>query len=131
MFTSLRYLSGGLALLTIGIAASTSAPVNLSSPALAQETAPDSAPAASFPDIQNHWARPFIEALAEKDIVAGYPDGTYQPDRTVKRDELAAIIRQAFEEKPIRQSKVAASIKMFLPAIGERLESNKLTKQDL
>jgi hypothetical protein len=36
---------------------------------------------ASFPDIQDHWARPFIEPLAEKDILAGYLDGTYRPNQ--------------------------------------------------
>jgi len=28
-----------------------------------------------FPDIQTHWARLFIEGLAQRRIVNGYPDG--------------------------------------------------------
>ncbi|NJK50116.1 S-layer homology domain-containing protein [Candidatus Gracilibacteria bacterium] len=59
--------------------------------------------AETFPDTQNHWANPFIEALAEKDIFAGYPDGTFKPDRPVNRDEFAAIVRQAFNESQERQ----------------------------
>lgn len=61
MLTSLRDLSGGLTLLTVGMSigaiAGTNAPLSLSTPVLAQD-APNQAPAASFPDIQTHWARP-------------------------------------------------------------------------
>ena len=53
----------------------------------------------SFPDIQNHWAKTFIEALAAKDIISGYPDGFYRPDQKVTRAEFAAIIRKAFSDK--------------------------------
>jgi hypothetical protein len=58
---------------------------------------------ATFPDIQNHWARPFIEALVERNIVAGYLDGTFRPENPVARDEFAAMIRQAFNQNPERQ----------------------------
>jgi uncharacterized lipoprotein YddW (UPF0748 family) len=46
----------------------------------------------SFPDIQNHWARLFIEALAQRKILNGYPNGTFRPDNSVTRGEFAAII---------------------------------------
>jgi hypothetical protein len=58
---------------------------------------------AAFPDTQNHWARPFIEALAEREIIAGYPDGTFRPNQAVQRDEFAAIVRQAFDQTEKRQ----------------------------
>ncbi|MGF1675894.1 MAG: S-layer homology domain-containing protein, partial [Rivularia sp. (in: cyanobacteria)] len=43
---------------------------------------------ARFPDITNHWARPFIEALARRGILNGYPDGTFRPDNSVTRAEF-------------------------------------------
>ncbi|MCU0524076.1 MAG: S-layer homology domain-containing protein [Elainella sp. Prado103] len=52
---------------------------------------------ASFSDIQNHWAQPFIENLAARGILAGYLDNTFRPDRPVARDEFAAMVRQAFD----------------------------------
>ncbi len=58
---------------------------------------------ANFPDTQNHWAQPFIEALAERNIITGYPDGTYRPNESVDRDEFAAVIRQAFNQKQERK----------------------------
>ncbi|MBD6614865.1 S-layer homology domain-containing protein [Komarekiella sp. 'clone 1'] len=57
-----------------------------------------------FSDVQpNYWAQPFIQRLAQRNIVAGYPDGTFRPEQAVQRDELAAIIRKAFNQPPVRQ----------------------------
>ncbi|MEH2310950.1 MAG: family 10 glycosylhydrolase [Nostoc sp.] len=49
-----------------------------------------------FSDIQNHWARLFITALAQRGIVSGSPNGTYRPDNSLTRAEFAAIIAKAF-----------------------------------
>lgn len=46
----------------------------------------------SFPDIQNHWARLFIETLAQRRILNGYPNGSFRPDKSVTRAEFVAII---------------------------------------
>ncbi|MFE1748005.1 S-layer homology domain-containing protein [Coleofasciculus sp. H7-2] len=69
---------------------------------------PDSAMAAapantSFPDTQNYWAQPFIQNLAERNIVTGYPDDTYRPEEPVARDEFAAILQKAFSQNLERQ----------------------------
>lgn len=58
---------------------------------------------ANFPDTQNYWAQPFIQSLAERNVVTGYPDGTYRPTQAVDRDEFAAIVRDAFDQKQERQ----------------------------
>jgi hypothetical protein len=51
-----------------------------------------------FPDVPaDYWAQPFIEKLAQQDIVEGYPDGTFRPEEAIDRDEYAAIIRKAFD----------------------------------
>ncbi|MGI0489219.1 glycoside hydrolase family 10 protein [Pantanalinema rosaneae CENA516] len=49
-----------------------------------------------FPDIQNHWARSFIEGLAQRNIVRGFPDGTFRPDQPVTRAEFAVLLQTAF-----------------------------------
>lgn len=56
-----------------------------------------------FPDVQNHWARPFIEALAARQILNGYPNGTFRPDNSVTRAEFAAIIGAVFTVPLLRQ----------------------------
>lgn len=59
----------------------------------------------TFTDVAaNYWANRFIVELAELDIIAGYPDGSYRPDRAVTRAEFAAIIRRAFEVTEVRQA---------------------------
>ncbi len=56
----------------------------------------------SFPDVMGHWAQPYIEALAAKNIIVGYPDGKYRPDDPVTRAEFAVIINKAFAPAPQR-----------------------------
>src|SRR5579883_866912 len=60
--------------------------------------------AASFSDVaQDYWASPFIQALAAKNVIAGFPDGTFKPDQPVTRAEFAAMIAKAFNPNPVRQ----------------------------
>ncbi|MFM7407773.1 MAG: family 10 glycosylhydrolase [Cuspidothrix sp.] len=60
---------------------------------------------ARFSDIQNHWSRPFIEALAGRRIISGYPNGTFRPDSPVTRAEFAAIIAAVFSQ-PVKREYV-------------------------
>ncbi|MBD2628504.1 glycoside hydrolase family 10 protein [Trichormus variabilis] len=50
----------------------------------------------SFSDIQNHWARLFVQALVQRRIVNGYSNGTFRPNNPVTRGEFAAIIGSVF-----------------------------------
>lgn len=90
MFSS--FSTRDIALLTLGITAV--APIVSIAPATAQTT---------FPDVpQNYWARPFIESLTARNIIAGYPDGTFRPEQAVRRDEFAALVRRAFDTEQVR-----------------------------
>ena len=51
-----------------------------------------------FTDITNeHWAYTAINALSAKDIVAGYPDGSFLPEGEVTREQLVKMIILTFE----------------------------------
>jgi hypothetical protein len=63
---------------------------------------PASKQIAQASDISGNWAEPFIKALVEKDIIKGYPDGTFKPDQPVTRAEFAALLAKAFPLEPIR-----------------------------
>jgi hypothetical protein len=50
---------------------------------------------AVFKDAVNHWARPYIAALADRGVFVGYVDGKFKPDRPVTRAELTQVITKA------------------------------------
>lgn len=49
-------------------------------------------------DIQGHWAEPFMAALLNKNIVSGFPDGSFRPQNSLTRGEYAALIAKAFDQ---------------------------------
>ncbi|MEW5857706.1 MAG: S-layer homology domain-containing protein [Cyanobacteriota bacterium] len=59
----------------------------------------------SFGDIsEDFWARDFIAQLAEKDIIAGFPDGRFRPNEPVTRAQFAAMISKAFKKNKVRNA---------------------------
>ena len=62
-------------------------------------------PQRTFPDITNHWAKPFIEGLAQKRIVNGFPDGTFGPDVIMNRAQFAAVVGTTFK-LPLKREKI-------------------------
>jgi hypothetical protein len=58
---------------------------------LAEEPA---SPEVSFKDLPaTHWARPYVSRLvARYKIISGYPDGTFKPNKTISRFELATVL---------------------------------------
>ncbi|MDR9900344.1 S-layer homology domain-containing protein [Aetokthonos hydrillicola Thurmond2011] len=72
-------------------------------PANQVPTAPQTS-GTNFSDVgQDYWASPFIQALAARNVIAGFPDGTFKPDQPVTRAEFAALIQKAFNQNPVRQ----------------------------
>ena len=51
----------------------------------------------NFSDIQNHWAEKDINALVEKEIIQGYPDGSFKPDTKISRAEMATMLTRAIK----------------------------------
>ncbi|MDF5714691.1 MAG: DUF1565 domain-containing protein [Rhizonema sp. NSF051] len=52
----------------------------------------------AFKDLPpGYWAKTYIEALASKNIIAGFPDGSFKPNEPVTRAQFAAIIAKAFQ----------------------------------
>ena len=51
-----------------------------------------------FPDVAaGAWYAPYVERLFELGVTTGYTDGTYRPDATVTRAEMAAFLVRAFD----------------------------------
>jgi len=48
---------------------------------------------ATFSDVaSSHWAFSYIEAIAQAGLTSGYPDGTYRPENSVTRAEMAVFL---------------------------------------
>ncbi len=81
------------------------APVVMTAPSLAQP---------KLYDVQGSWNQKCIENLAQRNIISGYPDGSFRPNSPITRSEFAAIINKAFPNaaatrKPLRFTDVPAS----------------------
>lgn len=86
-----RLQSGTAAFLAFGISVGAIAPIFNAAPSFAQTT--------GFSDVSStYWARDFIAQLAQRDIIAGFPDGTFKPDASVTRAQFAAMLRKANKE---------------------------------
>lgn len=70
------------------------------SPQASPQVSP-SPPPVTFTDVpQDLWARPYIEALAARGILKGFPDGTFKPGGSITRAEFAALVQNAFDQQP-------------------------------
>jgi len=61
--------------------------------------------ATNFSDIENHWAKSYIEMISKYDAISGYTDGTFKPNDLIQRIEFIAIIvsTKAFEVRNLEQ----------------------------
>ena len=55
----------------------------------------------TFTDISNHWGKAFIERLVNKQVLAGYVDGTFKPRQAVTRAEFVSILVNALGVKTV------------------------------
>lgn len=56
-----------------------------------------------FADISSdYWASEFIQELADRGIISGFPDGSFRPNDPVTRAQFAAMVRQAFRRSATR-----------------------------
>ena len=86
-----RWQAGTAAFLALGLTAGSLAPLVASAPAFAQT--------GGFSDVSSsYWARNFIAELSQRDIIAGFPNGTFKPDAPVTRAQFAAMLRKANQE---------------------------------
>ena len=57
----------------------------------------------TFNDVPtNYWAQTFIQELASRDIIKGFPDGGFRPNDPVTRAQFAAMLSKAVNKAPIR-----------------------------
>ncbi|KOP27047.1 S-layer protein [Hapalosiphon sp. MRB220] len=96
MFNQLRWQSGCAAFIALGITTGAIAPLVTTAPSFAQT---------SFSDVSsNYWAGQFIQELAQRGVIAGFPDGSFRPEEPVTRAQFAAMLNKAFQKPTERQA---------------------------
>lgn len=60
-----------------------------------------------FEDAKGHWTEDAINILAEKGVLAGYPDGLSHPDEIITRAEFATLVARTLELPEPDEKKVA------------------------
>ncbi|MFS0517751.1 fasciclin domain-containing protein [Nostoc sp. UIC 10607] len=118
MFSFFRWSSARVALLVLGMTAATITPIVISAPASSQNTVPSTTPSPATPSAtpsptstvnlsdvsSDYWARPFIQVLADNNVITGFPDGSFRPNQAVTRAEFAALLQKAFpNQNRVRQ----------------------------
>lgn len=56
----------------------------------------------SFSDLAGHWSQPFVEALAQRQLISGLETGQFQPDQAMTRAQYAALLMRTFQPQPRR-----------------------------
>ncbi len=57
----------------------------------------------TFNDVPTgYWAQTFIQELASRDIIKGFPDGGFRPNDPVTRAQFAAMLSKAVKKAPMR-----------------------------
>lgn len=67
---------------------------------------PNTLKIASMTDVQvDHWAKKSIDYLVSKNILTGYPDGTFKPNNYISREEAVKVIVLALNKDPKQEQK--------------------------
>ncbi len=56
-------------------------------------------PSTDFYDARGHWSQLCVDSLASRNIVSGYPNTRYFPDRAISRAEFVDMVRRAYPEQ--------------------------------
>lgn len=76
----------------------------LTAAAVVGASAPAWAESPGLGDIAGHWARGYVKSGVSAGYIAGYPDGSFRPDRTITRAEffklLTAALRRSSSQRP-------------------------------
>jgi hypothetical protein len=68
--------------------------------------APAQAPTPPYPDVMtSRWSAAKVQWAKDNQIVSGYPDGTFKPEKPVTRAELIAVLRRASEFVQVERGK--------------------------
>ncbi|WLR53017.1 S-layer homology domain-containing protein [Bacillus tianshenii] len=61
----------------------------------------------SFPDVdEDAWYANYVSALVEEGVINGFEDGTFRPDETLTRAQMAKMITEAYDIKAAEDAEI-------------------------
>ncbi|MDW7651189.1 MAG: phosphodiester glycosidase family protein [Bacillota bacterium] len=54
-----------------------------------------------LPDLAGHWSEGTVREMVNRDLIAGYPDGSFKPDLQIKRGEFVKLLVLSLGLKPV------------------------------
>ena len=66
---------------------------------------------------KNHWAYEYVRALADRGLIAGYPDGEFKGGRQMTRYEFAAVIYRALQNGAVVDGQMTRAVAEFAPEL--------------
>ncbi len=62
--------------------------------------------ATQFSDVDKHWAKKEIMYLADRNIIGGFPDGTFKPNDPITRAQASAMLIKALKIPLLKNPKI-------------------------
>ena len=63
---------------------------------------------ATYSDLKNHWAKTYMEALADSGYMTGYSDGTMKPDKNITYAEALALFSRLYSLTDLQSNLIDA-----------------------
>lgn len=64
----------------------------------------------NFSDVKGYWGEPYVSELASRDVIGGFPNGTFRPTDEITRAQFAAIVVKALGIQPSSGGKVFTDV---------------------
>ncbi len=72
--------------------------------------------AAEYKDLNNHWAKPYMETLAKNGYLTGYDDGTIKPDKSMTNAETFTFLSRLYALSDFQKDLISADYKSAVNA---------------
>lgn len=79
------------------------------------ELPPVAKPNQTYLDLPGHWAQKTVERLVYLEVIDGYPDGNFYPDKQLSRLEAATLLSKALGLQPISEQDLQFSDNQDIP----------------
>lgn len=63
-----------------------------------------------YSDIENHWAKEYIEKMSDSKLLLGYTDGTFKPNNNILNVETYSIINRIFKFNNYTSEKINSNL---------------------